>query len=301
MPRFAMYLQYLPAFEAASRLGSVRAAAEELNLSPSAISLQLKKLSDTTGIALFERSGRNLALTQAGRDFSQAVALTLSQLDLAARGAREQDPDRQAKSLTISVPTALGIAWLSSVVVEFAESRNITNLTINEAIAHSAVDWEANDMAVVYDNPPFPGKHWQLLSEVRLQAVCSPILFPRLDLQHRDRKLNGIAVLHEDEGDEWKKWARACRVSLQGSPHVRVDSVAQAVASAVQGRGIALVSDVLTRNYLSEGRLIQPFSTSINAAAAYYIVCAAERAEDPLLLSLADRILESLKPARSGT
>lgn len=69
MSRFLPYLQYLPAFEATARLGGVRQAAEELNLSPSAISLQLKKLSDATGIILFRKSGRNVALTQAGRDF----------------------------------------------------------------------------------------------------------------------------------------------------------------------------------------------------------------------------------------
>ena len=76
MSRLPPYLQYLPAFEATARLGGVRHAAEELNLSPSAISLQLKKLSDATGIILFQKSGRNVALTQAGKDFSQAVAIS---------------------------------------------------------------------------------------------------------------------------------------------------------------------------------------------------------------------------------
>lgn len=298
MARFLRYLRYLPAFETVFRLGSIRGAAEELNLSPSAVSLQLKKLSEATGIVLFERAGRNVLPTPAGRDFSQAVALMLSQLDAAAQASRDRDSVAQQRSLAVSLPTALGIAWLSGAVVEFAESRSIANLTINEAITATDVDWEANDIAVVYDNPPFPGKYWRLLSEVRLRTVCSPILFPRLDLQRRDRKLNGITLLHEDQGDEWAKWSVAARVSLHGSARVRVDSVAQAVASAVQGRGIALVSDILTRNYLGEGRLIQPFSTSINAAYAYYILCPADRAEDPLLQSLMDRVLEFLRPAR---
>jgi LysR family transcriptional regulator, glycine cleavage system transcriptional activator len=298
LTRFAMYLQYLPAFEAVARLGSVRKAAEELNLSPSAISLQLKRLTEVTGIPLLEKAGRNIVLTPPGREFSQAVALSLSQLDAAARSSRALSPGGKPASLSISLPTALGIAWLSAAVVEFAESRNIANLRIHEAIRESEVDWETNDIAVVYDNPPFHGKYWRLLSDVRLKTVCSPILFPRLDLQHRDRKLNGITLLHEDQGDEWKKWAVAARVSLQGSARVRVDSVAQAVASAVQGRGIALLSDVLTRNYLAEGRLIQPFSTAINAAAAYYLVCAQERSEEGLLQSLMDQVSEHLRPSR---
>lgn len=292
MGRSLVYLQYLPAFEATARLASLRRAAEELNLSPSAVSLQLKKLGEATGIILFERAGRNIALTPAGRDFAQAVAVSLGQLDAAARDGRSRNASALQQNLSLSLPTALGVAWLSAVAVEFAQSRNIANMTINEAITAAEVDWQASDIAIVYDNPPFPGRYWRLLSDVRLRTVCAPTLFPRLDLQHRERKLNGITLLHEDRGEEWARWGVAARVNLQGSASVRVASVAQAVASAVQGQGLALVSDVLTRNLLREGRLIQPFATSINAAAAYYILCPVERAEEPLLQALMERLVE---------
>lgn len=298
MSRLPPYLQYLPAFEATARLGGVRHAAEELNLSPSAISLQLKKLSDATGIILFQKSGRKVALTQAGRDFSQTVALTLVQLDTATRASQKLTSGSQPASFSVSVPTALGIAWLTAALVDFAQSNEIATLTINEAKTAAEVNWDHNDLAVVYDNPPFTGKYWRSLSEVRLCAVCSPTLFPRLDLRSRDRKLSAVALLHEDDGEEWAKWAVAARIALEGNISVRVDSVAQAIASAVQGRGVALVSDVLTRNYLNDGRLIQPFNTTINAAREYYIVCSIDRANDPVLRALADLILDQLRPGR---
>jgi len=295
MARTLTFLHYLPAFEAVARLKSVRGAAQELNLSPGAISFQMKKLVDATGITLFEKDGRNVALTAAGTDFAQAVLVSLGHLESAARTARALDGSRRPMSLTVSVPTALGIAWLSSTIVEFAEGNNIPNLTINEAITADEITWEATDLAVVYDNPPFAGLHWRSLSEIRLNTVCSPTLFPRLALQHRERKLNGVTLLHEDEGEEWAKWAIAARVSLEGSGRVRVDSVAQAVASAVQGKGLALVSDVLTRSYLAEGRLIQPFSTSINAGRGYHILCQGTRAKEPLIEALIDRIIDYLR------
>ncbi len=298
MSRLPPYLQYLPAFEATARLGGVRHAAEELNLSPSAISLQLKKLSEATGIVLFQKAGRNVALTQAGKDFSQAVAISLGQLDTATRASRKITAGDQPAALSVSVPTALGIAWLTATIVDFAQSNGIANLTINEAITAAAVDWDKNDLAIVYDNPPFTGKYWRSLSEVRLCAVCSPTLFPRLDLRNRDRKLSSVALLHEDDGGEWAKWSVAARIGLEGNTRVRVNSVAQAIASAVQGRGVALVSDVLTRNYLNEGRLIQPFSTTINAAREYYIVCHVDRVGDPVLRALADRVIDQLRPGR---
>ncbi|MFA5119821.1 LysR family transcriptional regulator [Zavarzinia sp.] len=299
MTRSLTYLHYLPAFEAVARLGGIRAAADELNLSASAVSLQIKKLGEATGIALFEKTGRGVALTRAGADFAQAVAVSLGQLEGAAGAARRIDMAAPAVSLGVSVPTALGIAWLSGVLVEFAEGRNIPELTINEAVTGAEVDWERNDVAIVYDNPPFPGKSWHLLSAVRLRTVCAPVLFPKLDLQQRERKLGGITLFHEDDGAEWAKWAVEARVSLQGSRRVRVGSVAQAVASAVQGRGLALVSDMLTRGFLAEGRLIQPFLASINAAHEYYILCPEERAEDPLLRALVDHVTDHLRPKRA--
>lgn len=299
MVRPLAFLPYLRVFEAVSRLGTLRAAAEELHLSPSAVSLQLRKLNEVTGLVLFERSGRNVALTTAGRDFSQAVSQALGQLSAAVRLSGGPAAEGTVRSLSVSLPTALGVAWVSSAVVEFAESRGIANVVINEAITAEEVDWEHSDIAIVYDNPPFHGRWWQLLSEVRLRTVCSPILFPRLDLQHRDRKLNGVTLFHEDDGQEWSRWAIAARVDLQGSARVRVPSVAHAVASAVQGRGTALVSNVLTRSYLGEGRLIQPFPTAINAARAYYFLCATERADDPLLQAFVGRIIEVLGSVRN--
>jgi LysR family glycine cleavage system transcriptional activator len=299
MVRPLAFLPYLKAFEAVSRLGTLRGAADELHLSPSAISLQLRKLVDATGIVLFERDGRNVALTEAGRDFSRTVSQALAQLSAAVRDSGRHDIHGATRSLAVSLPTALGVAWLSSAVVEFAESRGISNLTINEAIVADAVDWEHSDIAVVYDNPPFPGRSWQLLSEVQLRTVCSPVLFPRLDLQHRERRLNGITLLHEDDGQEWNKWAIAARVDLQGSARVRVPSVAHAVSSAVQGRGIALLSNVLTGSYLNEGRLIQPFSTAITATRAYYFVSAADRADDPLLRAFIARMIEFLEAMKN--
>lgn len=288
------YLQYLPAFQATARLGSIRGAASELRLSASAVSLQIKKLSDLTGICLFEKSGRAVKLTAAGKEFSRAIGLALGQIDAASQASRNLRAAAQRASLAISVPASLGVAWMSSALVAFAETHGITALTINEASTASEVDWDVNDMAIVYDNPPFRGKFSRLLAEVRLAVVCSPVLFPRLDLRRGERKLGTLPLLCEDQGADWDEWAIAARVNLQGTSRVYVGSVAQAVASAIQGRGIALVSDVLTRHHVTEGRLIQPFQVSINANNAYYILCSPERSSDPLIQFLCDAVTDHL-------
>ena len=184
---------------------------------------------------------------------------------------------------------------MAGLLVQFADARGVSDLAMRSCIRASDVLWDDVDLAIVYDNPPFDGLWWQVVSDVKLRTICSPLLFPRLEGSHRDRKLRDVTLLHEDDGREWTRWSAASRISLEGSRSVRVPSVAVAVASALQGQGIALVSDVLTRSYLQEGRLIQPFPTAIPASAGYYLLCPTEKAEEPLIQALAHQIAAHLR------
>ncbi|WP_053248301.1 LysR substrate-binding domain-containing protein [Ensifer adhaerens] len=289
------FLPYLRAFEAVARIGSVRQAADELGLSPGAVSLQLRRLSETTGLTLLEKSGRNIRLTAAGRDFAQTVSHAIGNLAVAVENGAERQLENHRKKLTVALPPALAIAWMAGLLVQFADTRGLTDLTMRSCIRASDVLWDDVDLAIVYDNPPFDRLWWQVVSDVKLRTICSPLLFPRLEGSHRDRKLRDVTLLHEDDGREWTRWSAAARISLEGSRSVRVPSVAVAVASALQGQGIALVSDVLTRSYLQEGRLIQPFPTAIPASAGYYLLCPTEKAEEPLIQALAHQIAVHLR------
>ncbi|MGF6173971.1 LysR substrate-binding domain-containing protein [Ensifer sp. 4252] len=289
------FLPYLRAFEAVARIGSVRQAADELGLSPGAVSLQLRRLAETTGLTLLEKSGRNIRLTAAGRDFAQTVSHAIGNLVVAVENGAERQLENHQKKLTVALPPALAIAWMAGLLVQFADARGVSDLAMHSCIRASDVLWDDVDLAVVYDNPPFDGLWWQVVSDVKLKTICSPLLFPRLEGSHRDRKLRDVTLLHEDDGREWTRWSAASRISLEGSRSVRVPSVAVAVASALQGQGIALVSDVLTRSYLQEGRLIQPFPTAIPASAGYYLLCPTEKAEEPLIQALAHQIAAHLR------
>lgn len=289
------FLPYLRAFEAVSRLGTLRGAADELHLSPSAISLQLKKLSIITGVQLFARTGRNVTLTETGHEFYQSVSEALGTLADLVRLAVEREGEPKERSLSISLPPSIGIAWLTAAIVEFAISRNMTNLSINQAVNFAEVDWHSNDIAVVYDQPPFPGRRWELLSEVRLCAVCSPTLLGRMDPYSRDRKLHGFALLHEDGGEQWSRWSLAARVKLSDNIRVKVPSAAHAIAAAVQGKGIALLSDVVTQAHLAEGSLVRPFATTLEAANAYFLVWKVESSAAELTTALAEYLQGYLK------
>ncbi|WP_138933946.1 LysR substrate-binding domain-containing protein [Roseovarius arcticus] len=264
------YLPFLRCFEAVARCGSLRTASRELGLSPGAVSLQLKKLSNASGLDLFMRDGRRLVLTADGQAFYGVVRRSLVDLELGIFGdKRESEPPSR---LALSVPPSLGTAWLCSALIDFCRAHSIANVKISSDTRASTLDWTDLDMAIVYDHPPFENLWWSLLREVNLRTVCAPCALPTMDGQDDRRSLRGHTLLHEDDGQEWLRWSQTAGVSLDGVSNVFLPSIGQAVTSALNGQGLALVSDALVGGDLRSGRLVQPFNMSIPGSRAYYFV-----------------------------
>lgn len=293
------YLPYMRAFEAVARHGSVRGAGDELGLSPSAVSLQMRKLAEATGLKLIEKSGRGIRLTAAGREFSQTVRRSLAELQRGLQSAAQGLETDHRRKLRISVPPSLGVAWLAGAIVEHLERSDLPQVTVSTCRSAADVDWNGTDLAVVYDNPPFAGFWWQLLSEVRLRLVCSPLLLPRAELR-RARQLRDVTLLHEDDGQEWSRWATASGVNIDGVRHAYFASVALALSCAVQGRGVALVSNVLAWAELQRGRLIQPLPAEIPASRAYYIVSPSDPRGDGTIATIVEFMTDFVRDVRKG-
>lgn len=143
------FLPYIRAFEAVARIGSVRQAADELGLSPGAVSLQLRRLSETTGLTLLEKSGRNIKLTAAGREFAQTVSHAIGNLAAAVEDGTDRRLESHQRKLTVSLPPALAIAWMAGLLVQFAGARGVTDLSMRNCIRASDVVWDDVDLAVV--------------------------------------------------------------------------------------------------------------------------------------------------------
>lgn len=285
------FLPYLKAFNAVAQYGSVRAASEKLNLSPGAVSQQMRRLSEVTGLELIEKFGRGVRLTAAGQEFARTVEQSLAELSRGLKNASDYANTVQPRPMRLSIPSTLGLAWLAAAIVEHGEIENLANVSVCTASSVADVDWNNTDLAVVYDNPPFPGLWWQLLSEVKLHMVCSPVLLQRLKLPRQDRQLKNVTLLHEDDGQAWARWSSASGIGIDDVRNVYFSSVGLALASAVQGKGLALVSDVLAWSDIQQGRLINPFSTEIPAPCAYYILTRTEEARDPVIVSVITQIM----------
>lgn len=280
----------LGAFEAVARLGHVGAAALELNLTPGAVSQQLRKLQSSLEVELFERDGRRIRLTPRGDRLRRTVTAALDDIggcvsELAA------GPDlKQADSLRLSAPPALGVAWLSSLMFEFCQSFGLSSFKMTAALDAAQIDWRQTDVAIIYGMPPKEGFSWRLIATVKLRPICSPAL---LNSAGGLRSLTDVIdqwLLHEDDGTEWRRWLSAARIRRAPRHNAYFGTLMMAIAAALEGKGLALVSDLLAQDYLKSGRLVRPYSIGVEATRSYYCICPEGRAGEPLIERFMDWI-----------
>jgi len=275
-------LSYVRAFEAVGRRGSVRLAADELHVTPGAVSQQLRKLQVELGVALVERDGRRLRLTVAGRTLMAASGAALGELSRCIDSLATRAAGRDRRRFVVSVPLSLGVSWLIPRMFAFLELANIAEVDVRHATSAADVDWRGVDAALVYDNPPFSGFWWEKLSDVQLRPVMSPRLL-QSGVFESPQAFTRERLLHEDDGSEWRRWLAAARVTRTADRHAFFDSLVMVLAAAEAGHGVALVSDFVTHEAVGAGRLVAPQLLSIPASRGYFLLAPADRAHDPLL------------------
>lgn len=286
-------LPFLRAFEAVARHGNLRSAAAELGLTPGAVSYQMKMLEQAAGVGLFDRGKRRLDLSVKGRIFYRSVSGLLGDLDGGLRAVAEMRDETRDRHLVISAPSGLAHAWLAPKLVGLADRLGLTSFESRIAREVGQVDWREVDIAIVYDSPPWPGFHWQMLPELRLYPVCSPSLLNRLPLRSI-RDLSQHRLLHEDRGLEWGRWLNAAKVSAPPVRNAYFNRLSMAINGALAGAGVALASDFVAHEYLRSGSLMRPFNLSIPAAKAYYFVVAENRRDEGLIEMCRDLILSEI-------
>lgn len=277
-------LTYFKVFESVARLGLVRAAASELYITPGAVSQQLRSLQESLGVELFVKDGRRLKLTEAGKLLQRSVASALFEIngcldEISGSMAKEPLGDR----LSVSMPLALAVSWLAPNLLEFAESMGLSSLDNQSCNDPGQIDWRVTDVAIVYGNAPWPGFTWHLVENIDIAPVCSPRLLNGPVALRTVEGLADVWILHEDDGSEWRRWLAKAKVKNPPVKTARFGSMAMALSAALEGKGVALASRWLVRDYLRDGRLVFPFAMTIEASKNYYCLCPEARADEPLV------------------
>ncbi|QPC93353.1 LysR family transcriptional regulator [Mesorhizobium sp. INR15] len=285
-------LAYLRVFETVARIGSVRSAAIELNVTPGAVSQQIHNLQDALGVPLFVRDGRRLRPTEAGRALQRSAAVAFSEIDSCVEEIAKPGALPVSRSVTIAVPPALAVSWFATQMFDFAQVAGLTKFRILSAVDFAQVDWRLADIAIVYGSPPWKGFSWSLMANIVLRPVCSPRLLNSSPSLKSPRDVSDHWLLHEDDGSEWLRWLTAANVSQTASRNAHFSTLMMAMTAALEGRGLALVSDFLASDYLQSGRLVRPFETGIEGSRSYYCVCAESRATEPQIMRMTEWILD---------
>jgi LysR family glycine cleavage system transcriptional activator len=280
--RSRLPLNALRVFDAAARLGRFDAAANELSITPGAVSRQIKHLEAELGTRLFDRFNRAVRLTEAGARLAGDVGAGLSAIERAVEGIRR----RGDGPLVVSVLHSLAAKWLAPRLHGFHERYPAADILISASDRAVDLVREA-DLAIRYGSGPYPGLDARRLAPSIMFPVCSPRLMEGTTLLRTPADL-GRAVLLDDDllpGEpHWRDWlAAAGHPEVDPVPGPKFSNTYLSLEAAMSGRGVAFAHGILALDDLAAGRLVRPFPQTVASPYDYWTVCLPERAHEPTL------------------
>ncbi|HZC16091.1 MAG TPA: transcriptional regulator GcvA [Caulobacteraceae bacterium] len=268
-------LNALRAFEAAARHLNFSRAADELSVTPGAVSQQIQNLEDYVGVALFKRTPKGLLLTDpaqialpALREAFDRLAEAASMLTAAVDGRR----------LTVTVPPSFASKWLLPRLGGFEALHPDVDVWVSAGMELTDFTSGEVDLAIRYGAGRYPG-----LEVIRLmQETVIPVASPELLADHPLEQLGDLAnqvLLHDGSPDadhscpDWTMWLAARGVKgVDGARGPRFNQSSLVIEAAVGGRGVALAKRALAQADLDAGRLVAPFQIATAVDFAYYLV-----------------------------
>jgi LysR family glycine cleavage system transcriptional activator len=276
-------LNALKVFWAAARHGSFVKAANELHVTASAVSLQIRQLEDELGLKLFERTPKGLALTAAGSrvlpDVNAAfekLRATFSTLNDAEEGA----------VLTVSAAPSFAAKWLLPRLNRFLSANPDIEVSIKATVELADFERGEADLGIRYGRGGYPDLETELLMREMVFPVCSPELLNGQKKKATAEFLNTVTLLHDDSADQnealpgWKMWLRAASVDdVDWRKGPRFNQTVLAIEAAAAGLGVALAPAALVDGDLANGRLVRLASAELSEPFAYYLVYPATKAD----------------------
>lgn len=277
-------LRSLQAFEAAARHLSFAKAAHELNVTPGAVSHQIKTLEDWLGTPLFDRLTRALRLTEAGK---AAAPMLTEGFDLLSGATNQMRSLSDDGLLTVSVSPGFGSLWLVPRLDSFRRSHLDVEIRIDGTDRLVDVANGETDVAIRYGPGGYADVHQDRLFAMRATPVCSPETRAQGSGLEIPQDLMAHTLLHVDwketEGS-WRTWLLAAGVTdVDPFKGPRFTKEEMAVRAALDGEGVALIGDRMAANYLSSGRLVRPFDKDLSTPLvfAYFLLTPRDRLDEP--------------------
>jgi LysR family glycine cleavage system transcriptional activator len=268
-------LNALRAFEAAARHLNFSRAADELSVTPGAVSQQIQNLEDYIGVALFKRTPKGLLLTDPAQIALPALREAFDRLVEAASMLTAAVDGRR---LTVTVAPSFAAKWLVPRLGRFEALHPQVDVWISAGMELTDFNSGEVDLAIRYGSGRYPGLEVTRLMQETVIAVASPELIERQPLNDLP-DLSRHVLLHDGSPDadescpDWTMWLAARGVrGVDGSRGPRFNQSSLVIEAAIGGRGVALAKRALAQADLDAGRLVAPFQIATAVDFAYYLV-----------------------------
>jgi LysR family glycine cleavage system transcriptional activator len=283
-------LTALRAFDAAARHMSFAKAADELNVTPAALSFQIKSLEDHLGAQVFRRLNRAIELTDAGRALLPGTRDGFAALSAAWRTTRRITSQ---SVLTVTAGPAFTSLWLAPRLYTFAAAHPEIELRFSASFNIVDFDRDGVDVAIRFGQGQDPG----LFSLPLFDEWLTPMVTPKMaeDIR-RPEDLPKLTLLQDEQSSfikppvNWAAWFKVAGVNVDPSDihGPRFNQADHPVSAALAGAGALMGRVSLTEAALREGRLVMPFDLSLKSGATYRVVCPEGSEKRPRIAAFID-------------
>jgi LysR family glycine cleavage system transcriptional activator len=287
-------LSALQAFETIARRKSFSLAAEELHLTPSAVSHQVAKLENLLGVRLFERSARGVELTPAGQQYLQRVASALGAIHTATEDLRHGVQD----TLYVHSSPSFASLWLMPRIASFTEQHPNISLMLSASHVHSDFQLGQMDIDIRYGLPNWPQLEVEPVFTEKIMPLASPE-FIRTHGLHTPADLLRVPLIQSSVSVvQWTEWFSRCCADLRpGRMGLRFDRAMMGLDAAVQNLGVALESTSIGQSLITSGKLQPVFGEDMCVEVrAHFIVYPARHAARLEVKSFVDWLRQEARP-----
>ncbi|MEP9398915.1 LysR substrate-binding domain-containing protein [Mesorhizobium sp. KR2-14] len=267
-------LRAIQAFESVARLGTVSAAADELGVTPGAVSQQLRNVETAIGLRLVERKGRRVALTELGKQYQRGIANTFDELKKAQAALYQS---HRKAGFVVSCLPSLASKWVGPLVLDWRAKNPEANIRLIGSETEPRLDDGEADFRITYGQGVHTYEHYAEMFTDWVVPACSPSFLAAHPLRTPADIVKLPLIEIEWDADQqpsvsWHDWAALAGAEVpEKSAEITFSLSSAAIEAAMNGRGFVLAQMSMISGDLEAGRLVVPFDLRLRMPGAYFL------------------------------
>ena len=279
-------MQALRALESFARHGTVWQAADELNLTRSAVSHQLRLLERELGFQILNRVGTRIELTELGLGYARDIRQALDRIS----GSASRHASRGASgAITVSCTPGFASNWLCNHIAHFRDAYPDVRISIVTPRRLDDVSHPDVDIFIAFGTGNWPNMQVEHIVDIDFAPMCSPILLNKLGGLSEPVDVRKACLLHLNDYEDWESWMALTGVdSGYAASGITFSDMNLVFAAALSGQGLAMGDRFTCRHAMLSGQLVRPFEASIKSSRCYYLVSSEAKAESEAVSAFGD-------------